>query len=352
MPKQTSLIKGVCIGAGYFSDYHLDAWRRIPQVELTAICDVDPIKAKNAAEKHGIKAFYTDYKRMISVERPDFVDIITPPPSHVEICAYAAQEKIDMICQKPLAPTYDGCERILNVTRKTGVHFMVHENWRWQPWYREIHRLIRSGNLGRVFSAYFRMRTGDGQGPNAYLNRQPYFRDYTRFLIYETGVHFIDTFRFLFGEIETVYARVRGINPAVRGEDSCQIMFGHTGGGTTIFDANRYNECEAVDPRLTFGNLRIDASGGHLELDTDGIIRIKSLGSAPIHAPYTFNRQGFAGDSVHAMQAYFIRQLERGSGFQSNINDYLKAFRIMEACYASAQHEKVIDLRKGDVQVP
>ena len=45
--------------------------------------------------------------------------------------------------------------------------------------------------------------------PNAYLDRQPFFRDYPRLLIYETGVHFIDTFRFLLGEVEEVYANLR-----------------------------------------------------------------------------------------------------------------------------------------------
>ena len=72
--------------------------------------------------------------------------------------------------------------------------------------------------------ANFRLRTGDGWGEDAYLGRQPFFRDYPRLLVYETGVHFIDMFRFLFGEIETVSAHLRRLNPVIKGEDSGQIF--------------------------------------------------------------------------------------------------------------------------------
>ena len=53
-----------------------------------------------------------------------------------------------------------------------------------------------------------------------------------RLLVYETGVHWIDTFRFLLGEIETVYAQLQQRNPAIRGEDSGQLIFSHAGGAT------------------------------------------------------------------------------------------------------------------------
>ena len=52
----------------------------------------------------------------------------------------------------------------------------------------------------------FRLRTGDGQGPDAYLSRQPYFQKMEHFLVHETAVHWIDTFRFLLGDINAVYA--------------------------------------------------------------------------------------------------------------------------------------------------
>ncbi len=101
----------------------------------------------------------------------------------------------------------------------------MHENFRWQPWYREAKRLIDSGTLGTLHSIAFRLRPGDGQGLDAYLDRQPYFQRMPRFLVFETAIHWIDTFRFLLGEVEAVAARLRRINPAIDGEDAGYIIF-------------------------------------------------------------------------------------------------------------------------------
>ena len=53
---------------------------------------------------------------------------------------------------------------------------VVHENFRFQPWYREAKRLVDAGMLGALHAVAFRLRPGDGQGPRAYLDRQPYFQ--------------------------------------------------------------------------------------------------------------------------------------------------------------------------------
>ena len=232
------------------------------------------------------------------------------------------------------------------------VRFMVHENFRWQPWYREIKRLIDHDELGEVFSLALRSRPGDGWGDDAYLARQPFFRDYPRLLVYETGIHFIDTFRFLLGEIETVYARLRRLNPVIRGEDSGLLIFGMAGGATALWDANRFNESEAADPRYTFGELRIDGRKGHLSLDTDGRIFIKRLGQTPEEHLYAHSRHGFGGDCVHQLQTHFVAQLLAGQPFESEGAEYLKTIKVVEACYASAAEDTVIRPARWEPPTP
>ena len=60
---------------------------------------------------------------------------------------------------------------------------------------RAIKQVQQDGTIGAFTHLHFLMRLGDGWGDDAYLARQPFFRDYPRLLIHETGVHFIDTFR-------------------------------------------------------------------------------------------------------------------------------------------------------------
>lgn len=329
-----SEFKAVAIGAGYFSDFQYEAWTRIPEVTVSAIHNRTESKAREKMAAHGIASYYADWREMIDREQPDFVDIVTAPETHAEICAYAAERGVNIVCQKPLAPTLAESRRIVAATR--GVRFMVHENFRWQPWYRRIKAIQSEGSIGEFTHVYFRMRSGDGWGPNAYIPRQPFFRAYPRLLIYETGVHFIDTFRYLLGEVTAVYANLRRLNPVIQGEDAGQVFFKFENGATAILDANRYNETESGNPRYTFGEMRIDAAGGHLELDTESNLRLKTLGRAAEDTAYAREDKNFAGDCVYALQRHFIDCLMSGRPFESTGEDYLKTLAVVEAVYESA----------------
>ena len=194
-------MRGVTIGAGYFSRFQHEAWSRIPEVQIVAVCDQAEERARAIQEQFGIANRYTNWTEMLDREKPDFVDIITPPATHEEICAYASRRAIHIICQKPLAPTMEEATRMVETAEAASVRLMVHENFRWQPWYRKIKELQIAGTIGDFTHIHMLSRFGDGWGERAYLDRQPFFRDYPRLLIYETGVHFIDTFRFLLGEV-------------------------------------------------------------------------------------------------------------------------------------------------------
>jgi predicted dehydrogenase len=338
-------LRGVALGAGYFAPYQYEAWTRIPEVDITAMSTRSEAKATPLLATYGVPRYYGDWKAMIDEEAPDFVDIITPPETHEAICRYAAERGVHIICQKPLAPDYETSRRIVEVARDAGVRFMVHENFRWQPWYRAIKQVQTAGSIGDFTHLSFSMRMGDGWGPNAYLARQPFFRQYPRLLVYETGVHFIDTFRFLLGEVASVYANLRRLNPVIEGEDAGQLLLEFASGATAIWDANRFNEVEADSPRYTFGSLRIDASGGHLTMDTASRIRIKPLGEPARDLAYARADVNFAGDCVYFLQRHFVDCMLSGEDFESNGFDYLKTIEASEAAYESSARKQVVRCR-------
>jgi len=331
-----SSFKAVAVGAGYFSHFQYEAWQRIPEVTVTAFCNRNVERAKPIKEKYGIERHYTDYREMLEKEKPDFVDIITPPPTHLEMCKIAADLGIHVMCQKPLAPTFDEAKQIVDYTDNAGIRFMVHENWRFQPWYREIRKLLDAKVVGdKIHSIYFRSRMGDGWGKDAYIPRQPYFRDYPRLLVYENGVHFIDTYRYLCGEIKGVYAVLKKLNPVIAGEDYAAVIFNFESGATGIWDANRYNECNFENPRYTFGELLLDANEGSIRLYLDGRITIQKLGEKEQSHHYHHEDRAFSGDCCYATQRHFIDRMLDGKPFETNGQEYLKTLAVQEAVYES-----------------
>lgn len=339
-------LRGVCVGAGYFSRFQYEAWQRIEEVEIVANCNRSLENAEIFAEEYGIPHSYRieDFATMLENQKPDFVDIITPPETHFKLCKIAVEAGVTIICQKPLAPTWKETQELVNLIEQSGVRFMVHENWRWQPWYREIKKLLGEGAIGDIYHCAVQCRLGDGWGEDAYLARQPFFRDYKRLFLFETGVHFLDTFRFLFGEMESIYASTAQRNPVIKGEDSALVVCNSKSGVTALLDANRYNESEAANPRYTFGTLRIDGSAGHLELDFDGRLYLKPLGGARHEHFYELSQKGFAGDCVYAVQKHFVETIQGGGEFESSVSDYVKSVRLVEEAYASANQKEVITL--------
>ena len=336
-------LKVICIGAGYFARFQYNAWNRIPETTIVAALNRSPEKLTAIAEEHGIPrvAALADLETVLDEEKPDFVDIITPPETHLDLVERIAAKGIHIICQKPVAPSGEESRAVVQAAAKHGVRLMIHENWRWQPWYREIKRQLDDDAIGELFSITVRMRMGDGWPEDAYLARQPFFRNYPRLLIYETGVHFLDTFRYLGGEISSVYARLQQRNPVIKGEDAGQVICGFTSGATAILDASRYNEADTDDARYTFGTVRLDGSRGHLELDLEGGLTLKPLGELARKLDYFHERRDFAGDCVHAIQRHFVEAVLNDTPFESTGEDYLKTIALVEAAYRSATSNQV-----------
>ncbi len=329
-------LKGVCIGAGYFSHFQYEAWTRIPEVTITALCNRSIEKAQEIADKYGIPAVYSSYEEMFDAEKPDFVDIITPPETHLAMCKAAADRGIHIICQKPMAPTFAESQELVSYVISKNVRLMIHENFRFQPWHREIKKIIDNGEIGdQLFSMNFRMRMGDGWQPDAYMARQAYFRAMPRLLIFETGVHFIDTFRFLAGEITSVYGKLRKLNPDIAGEDAGYVFFDFANKAQGVYDANRYNESSYPNPRYTFGDFLVEGNNGSIRLFGDGRITIQPLGKPEKTHAYTPANQGFAGDCVYAIQRHFIDRMMDGKPFETSGEDYLRTMTVQEAIYDS-----------------
>ena len=332
-----SKLRVAAIGAGYFSQFHYDAWTRIDEVELVGLCDLDPARAADTAARWKVARSFTDAAEMLDELKPDLLDIITPPDTHLALIRLAAARQVDAICQKTFCRSLAEARQAVEIAAAAGILLVVHENFRFQPWYAEIKRLLDSDALGQVYQATFRLRPGDGQGADAYLNRQPYFQKMQRFLVHETGIHFIDTFRFLFGEVADVFAELRRLNPAIAGEDAGIVIFRHRNGVRAVFDGNRLIDHPARNHRLTMGEMIVEGERAVLRLDGDGNLFSRALHSNA-WLPLAFEKSdaGFGGDSVYRLQRHVVDHLQSRGPIMNTAKDYLANLEVEEAIYRSA----------------
>lgn len=334
-------------GAGYFAGFHLDAWRRLHdegRVVLVALADVDRDRRTAAMATWGIARGFDNVRAMLDATRPDVLDIATPPATHLELVRMAAAAGVTCITQKPLAPTWDEAVTLVETAEAAGIMLAVHENFRWMPWYSEMKRCLDNGLIGTPHAISVRMRPGDGQGPDAYLSRQPYFQQMARFWVHETAIHFIDSFRFLFGEVSSVTAVLRRRNPAIAGEDGGYLTLQFGDGPTALIDGNRLNDHPAKNTRLTMGEHWLEGSGGVMRLDGDGGLHWKPHGQPEQPHPYDWVDRGFAGDCVYRQQSHLIDAFSSGHKPVNTGREYLRNYAIEEAAYRANAERRTIDV--------
>lgn len=330
----TQRIKVACVGAGYFSQFHYGSWARLDRVDRVGACDRDLGKAQAT----GLPAF-SDLGQMLSSQSPDLLDIILPPDAQADAIRTALNAGIRwIICQKPFCRDLAEAEALTHEVNAAGATLVVHENFRFQPWYRAIKAALDRGDIGLVLQASFRLRPGDGQGPDAYLDRQPYFQRMPRFLVHETGVHWVDTFRYLLGDPLSVYADLRQINPVIVGEDAGFVLFEHPGGVRALFDGNRHLDHAADNLRRTMGEALFEGTQGTLTLGGDGAVHLRAFGHSNTRVLLPPDRwDGFGGDCVHALQSHVVAGILDGAPLENCAQDYLTVARIEAAIYRSAQ---------------
>lgn len=329
----TAPLRGALIGCGYFGQIQLEAWRRMPDVEIVAACDPRLEAAAQSAPRA-----YASAEELLDRESLDFLDIATRPDTHLELVRLTAQRGIPTIVQKPLAPSWTEAVELVRIAREAGIRLMAHENWRWQPWYREVKRRIEAGEIGSVFGYRLEMCQADGLGPSPYPN-QPYFAEMPRLILFESLIHPIDTARFLAGDITSVYAQTSRRNPRIKGEDRALIVMSHGASIDGVIEGHRYLNPDPPGPAM--GAAMIQGEAGRLTIHATG--EIYRDGKLIWTSPTT---EGYKGDSVRATQQHFIDCLRTGQPFETDAAAYLGSVAAVEAAYRSAAEGRRVSLEE------
>ena len=312
---------------------------------LVGVADRDPGLARQRAAELGVAAF-ADLDALLG-DDPDIIDLVLPPAAQSDLIARCLKPGRTLICQKPFCRSLAEAEAIVARADAADTTLVIHENFRFQPWHREIKRFLDSGLMGQIYGCRFALRPGDGRGPEAYLSRQPSFQKMQRFLVQETAVHLFDVFRWLFGDIASVYADLRRLNPVIAGEDAGQIVLTHAGGVQSVFDGNRLSDHVADNPRTTMGEMAIEGEGGELRLDGAGRLWFRPFGAQtarPVPVRFRVDPDQFGGGCVEALCAHVVEALSGGGPLQNQAHDYLDVIRAVEAAYRSDAEARRIDM--------
>jgi predicted dehydrogenase len=325
-------LKVALAGAGMISWFHLTAWRKLgDRVELVAVCDPDSGKARDRAQEFGIARVYTDREAMLAGETIHALDVASPRETHAGWVEAAAERGIDVLCQKPLTPTLaEAQELVLRLDGK--IRLMVHENWRFRPWYRELKSWIAAGLLGDIVLGCIAMVNSgflpDAAGKRPAFVRQPFMQHEKRLMMAEVLIHHLDAMRFLCGDLRVVTARAARTLPDVAGETVASIFL-ETSAGAPI-EVTGTMAAPGYPPRVS-DRLEIIGTKASAVFERNVLHR---LGPDPREIAFD-NDEGYQA-SFDGVIAHFVECLESGARFETDPSDNIETLRLVEHGYWAA----------------
>ncbi len=233
MSEQSRIRIGV-IGTGGMGQGHCGAMKDIEEVELVAICDIDPAVAAKVSEEHGVRGF-TNHRELIEAGLCDAVTIATPHPPRPAIAIDCMRAGLHLLSEKPLSERVSTADQMIATAKETGVTFAVMFQRRTEAAFAKAIEICRSGQLGKIYrttmiSPEYRSQsyydsggwraTWSGEGGGVMMNQSP---------------HILDLFVLLGGRPKTVFGRVETRLHHIEVEDVAEAMLTYPDGGTGYF---------------------------------------------------------------------------------------------------------------------
>ena len=306
--------------------------------------DIQESTARKRAKEWGADIWLTDYKELLKMEEIDAVDICLPHHLHARVAIAALEAGKHVLLEKPIATTLADADEILSVARRAGVKFMIAENVRFIPAHRLMKKLIDEGLVGRIFLA--RSHQG-GSEIRRLMDPQNWKGTPDKCgggVLIDSGVHRIDLFRWILGDVKAVYAWIA--KQVVKLENKCEdnalllLKFKNQAIGeldTSWTIVSPWNE--TVEIYGTKGTILVDLSRG-LPL----ALYSEEMGNYWHHPRIEHSPTNWGEDSIRKEVQHFVDCILKDEEPEVKGEDGRTALEVALAAYESARTGKIVEL--------
>lgn len=316
------------VGAGRRGIVHGKAAAQYPGAQVVAVCDPDEGRAQSLASAVGARP-YRDYRAALDAEHPEVVYLTSPPPTHTEQALTALDAGCALMIEKPVALDMESVERVGQRAAKAGKLVLVCQQHRYAAGSAQAKERLAGKKVALAHSFLYR------QKPDIKAN---WYRNWGGGHIVENQIHPIDLYRYLIGDVTSVYAQygehVLAGTPEWDNWDSYSVTLRFANGavgsiGTTYAAFPKIPQSSGID--LVAEDLVIRYKWGAFEFYTpDG--QVETVASE--------------GDPTVTIGHEFLHAVETGdrSRLRQDYADAAKSLAVCLAANESAETGQVIQL--------
>lgn len=348
-------IRIAIIGTGSISNLHAQAYKKLPNVELVAACDINETNLKEFSEKYDIQRTYTDYNDLLKHETLDGISITAWNNAHAKLSIAALDAGINVLCEKPLAMNTSEALSMVAAAKASQKLLMVGFVRRFGANTIALKELIDNKELGDIYYAkagcirrwgnpggWFSDKKRSGGGP-----------------VIDLGVHIIDLVRYLSGKPKaiSVYASTfnkLGMKPDIKGvtkycstdydtyndvEDCATALIKFDNGMTLFFETSWAQNIKQ-------DSLYVDFYGSKAGAQMEPVLEIFEdrngylANTNPILSPESYDFEHNFNEEIR----HFVDCIENGTPCINPGEDGVEIMKILDAIYQSGElgHEVVL----------
>ncbi|MCD6116184.1 NAD-dependent epimerase/dehydratase family protein [bacterium] len=138
------------VGCGSFSKTHLSILKKIPNANVTALCDTNVDAAKRLSEKFGVENIYSDYLEMLDKENLDVVHVVSSAQTHAPVSIAAMKKGCHVLVEKPMAVNAEEAGEMIRTSKENNVKLCVEHSLLYDPAMIEAREILNSGAIGNI----------------------------------------------------------------------------------------------------------------------------------------------------------------------------------------------------------
>ncbi len=200
-------VRAGIIGCGSIAQTHAAALAALPNVALTACCDIDPMRAQAFAAEHDIANTFADPHALLTSGTVDMVTICTPHPTHAAVVIAAAEAGVHALCEKPLTVNLAEADQMVEAAARAGIKFGGIFQRRFWPAAQRIHHALAAGAIGQPTLAECQVRIWR---PREYFERDAWRGKWATEgggVLMNQAIHAIDLFQWYMGPVTEIFSR-------------------------------------------------------------------------------------------------------------------------------------------------
>ncbi|MCK5801913.1 MAG: Gfo/Idh/MocA family oxidoreductase, partial [Lentisphaeria bacterium] len=229
-------VRWLLVGAGDIATRRVaPALTTVECSKLIAVCDLNPQRAAELAEQHGVANTYSDYGQALAESGADTVYIATPQSTHIELGLQTLAANKHFLCEKPLGLNGAECLRLLKATRESDRITSCSNYRRLSEQYKLTETMLKREDMGKLVGGWSVYST-----PFYNPSNSPVRKALGLSRIKELGFYQIDIVQNFFGMPASVMAQASILDKAVMNDvdDISTVILKFPGGEIFTFIFN------------------------------------------------------------------------------------------------------------------